>query len=64
MRIDGAKLVYQLAKKEMTQTQLAELTELSRATINYVRGGKRCSDETGKKIADALGVDVTEILED
>lgn len=64
MRIDGAKLVYQLAKNDMTQIRLAEIVGVSKATINYIRGGKRCSDETGKKIADALGVDVTEILED
>ena len=48
----------------MTQKRLAELSGVSRATINYIKGGKRCTDEVGQKIAKALGVDVTEIIED
>ena len=36
---------------------------VSRVTINYIKGGKSCSDEVGQKIAKALGVDVTEIIE-
>ncbi len=63
MRIDRIKLVTELARRDMTQAKLAELSGVSRATINYIKGGKRCSDEVGKKIADALGVDVTEIIE-
>lgn len=63
MRIDRIKLVTELARRDMTQAKLAELSGVSRATINYIKGGKRCSDEVGKKIAKALGVDVTEIIE-
>lgn len=63
MRIDRVKLVTELARRDMTQKRLAELTGVSRATINYVRAGKSCSDEVGKKIAKVLGVDVTEIIE-
>lgn len=64
MRIDRIKLITELAKRDMTQTRLAELSGVSRATINYIKGGKRCSDEVGQKIAKALGVDATEILDD
>lgn len=32
--------------------------------VNYIKSGKNCSDEVGKRIDAALGVDVTEILED
>lgn len=64
MRIDRFKLVSELMHLEMTQKQLAEKAGVSRATINYVKAGKSCSDEVGRKIAKALGVDVTEILED
>lgn len=64
MRIDRIKLVTELAKRDMTQARLAELSGVSRATINYVKGGKRCTDEVGEKIAKALNVDVTEIIED
>ena len=40
MRIDRVKLVTELAKRDMTQKRLAELSGVSRATINYIRGGK------------------------
>jgi plasmid maintenance system antidote protein VapI len=64
MRVDRIKLITELAKRDMTQTRLAELSGVSRATINYIKGGKRCTDEVGQKIAQALGVSVTKILED
>lgn len=64
MRINRIKLITELEKQDMTQKRLAELSGVSRATINYIKGGKRCTDEVGQKIAKALGVDVTEILED
>ncbi len=63
MRIDRIKLVTELAKRDMSQKRLAELSGVSRATINYVRAGKSCSDEVGQKIADALGIDIVKILE-
>ena len=64
MRIDRIKLVAELAKRDMTQKRLSEVSGVSRATINYVKGGKSCTDKVGCKIAMALDVDVTEILED
>lgn len=63
MRIDGAKLVYELAKREMTQKEVAEICGVSRATINNVRNGLKCSDVLADKIAAALGCKVTDILE-
>jgi Predicted transcriptional regulators len=48
----------------MTQTRLAELSGVSKATISYIKCGKSCSNEVGQKIAEALGVAVEEILED
>ena len=64
IRIDRIKLITELEKRDMTQKRLAELSGVSRATINYIKGGKRCTDEVGQKIAKALGVDVTVIIED
>lgn len=64
MRINRIKLVTELEKRDMTQKRLAELSGVSRATINYIKGGKRCTDEVGQKIAEALGVKVAEIIED
>ncbi len=63
MRIDRVKLVAELTRQDMTQKRLAELAGISRATVNYIKCGKNCSDEIGQRIAKALGVDVTEILE-
>lgn len=63
MRIDRIKLVTELTRQDMTQKKLAELSGVSRATINCIKGGKSCSDEVGKKIANALGCKVTEIIE-
>lgn len=64
MRIDRIKFITELEKRDITQKRLAELSGVSRATINYIKGGKRCTDEVGQKIAAALGVEVTEIIED
>lgn len=64
MRINRIKLVTELEKQDMTQTRLAELSGVSRATINYIKGGKRCTDEVGWKIAEALGVTTKELIED
>lgn len=64
MRIDRVKLVTELTRQELSQKKLAELSGVSRATINYIKGGKRCTDEVGQKIASALGISVRELIED
>ncbi len=63
MRIDRVKLVAELAKRDLTQKRLAEMSGVSRATINYVRSGKSCTDEIGNKIAKALNVPIETLLE-
>lgn len=63
MRIDRFKLTTELMRQELTQKQLAEISGVSRVTINYIKAGKSCSDEIGKKIAKALKVKVTDIIE-
>ena len=63
IRIDRIKFVTELERRNMTQTRLAELSGISKATISYIKCGKSCSNEVGQKIAKALNVDVTEILE-
>ena len=64
VRIDRIKFVTELEKRDMTQKRLAELSGVSKATISYIKCGKSCSNEKGQKIAQGVGVDVTEILED
>ena len=64
LRIDRYKLVNELMRQEMTQKRLAELAGISRASVNYIKSGKSCSDEVGHKIADALKVPLETLLED
>ncbi len=63
MRIDRVKLVSELARQDLTQKRLAELSGVSRATINYIRSGKSCTEEIGHKIAKALNVPIEKLLE-
>ncbi len=63
MRIDRVKLVSELARQDLNQKKLAEMSGVSRATINYIRSGKSCSDEVGEKLAKALGVPIKALLE-
>lgn len=63
MRIDAIKLTAELMRQDLTQLKLAEKAGVSRATINYIKCGKKCSDDTGHKIAEALGVPIEQLLE-
>ena len=63
MRISRIKLVTELMRLDMTQEQLAKRAGLSRVTVNSIIGGKSCSDKSGIKIADALGVPIGKLLE-
>ncbi len=63
MRIDRIKLVAELTRQDLTQKRLAELSGVSRATINYIRSGKSCTEEIGHKIAKALNVPIEKLLE-
>ena len=57
------RLRYALELKEMKQQDLADKSGVSRVTVNGIRNGKSCSDEVGYKIAEALGVDISKLLE-
>lgn len=63
MRIDRVKLVAELTRQDMTQKRLAELSGVSRTTINYIKSGKSCTDEVGQKIAEGLGIELSQITE-
>ena len=64
VRIDRVKLIALMARRAIRAKELAEVSGVSRVTITAIRGGKSCMGETAEKIARALGVDVTEIMED
>ncbi len=64
MRIDRVKLIAEMARQNLKVQELAERAAVSRVTITAMRGGKSCSYNSAQHVALALGVDVTEILED
>ena len=64
MRIDRVKLIAEMARQNVTSIRLAEKSGVSRVTVSALRCGKTCTSETASKIARALGVDVTEIIEE
>ena len=64
LRIDRVKLIAEMARQDVTNIQLAAKSGVSRVTVTAVRCGKSCSQESAERIARALGVDVTEIMED
>ena len=63
MRIDRVKLVTEMARQDMTQLRLVELSGVSRATISGVQNGRSCSSRSAVKIADALNVPLETLLE-
>lgn len=63
MRIDRIKLVTELMRQDMTQKELAQKVGISRVTINSIKNGRSCSDAVAFKIAEALGVDISKLLE-
>ena len=63
MRLDRIKLCAIIAKRDLTGVELSKQTGISAQTICAVRWGRSCRDNTGKKLAEALGVDISELLE-
>ena len=63
MRINRKKLLVAILDANLNQKQLAELIGVSRATINNVSCGRSCSDKTAYGIADALNVELKQIIE-
>ena len=63
MKINKAKLELALARKCWNQRDLRDSGEVSAQTILNVNNGKPVLPATAGKIARALGVDVTEIIE-
>ena len=63
MRIDRIKFSAELVRQNMTQKDFAQKAGISRVTVNSVKNGRSCSDAVGYKIAEALGVDISKLLE-
>lgn len=65
MKISRLKVETIMVKNGIhTQNILADRASISRQSLCVVLNGQNCRPVTASRIADALGVDVTEILED
>lgn len=64
MKISREKINIEMARKKMNINTLAESYGVSRARINVILNQREVSTVSAGRMADALGVDVTEILED
>jgi len=63
MKIKIQKVSLTMAEMGINYSTLSELSGVSRATISYIKNGKSCRPDVVNKIAAALNVDVTEIIE-
>ncbi len=64
MKIDREKINICMARKKMSVQALADAYGVSRTRINVVLNQREVSVVSAGRLAEALGVDVTEIIED
>lgn len=64
MKISKTKIFILMAEKNMNQKKLAETAGMSRGNLSTIINGKNCHPTTAFRIAKALCVEVTEILEE
>lgn len=64
MKLDRDKINMELAQKTMTVTNLATKYGVSRSRMNVILNSKNVTPICAGRIAKALGVDVTEIIEE
>lgn len=63
MRIDRIKLIATMARKDLTVKALAEKALVSRMTISAMRCGKSVNENSARRVAQALDVDVADLLD-
>lgn len=63
MKLNKMKLNLSMARAKMNLYDIAEKTGVSKNTISGVFARCSCKPATAGKIAEALGVDITEIIE-
>ena len=64
MRANKDKIKLTMARRCMSTAELTEVAQMPRATVIKVTSGREVKPATIGRIAQALGVDVTEIMED
>lgn len=62
--INPIKLTVQSVKSNMTVEGLAKKSGICVSTLSKIRTGGQCRLETAVRIANALGVEVTDLLEE
>ena len=63
MKISKKKIDIAMAQKNLNQTVLSNMVGISRTNLSSLVNGKNCMPSTVYKIAKALDLDVTEIIE-
>lgn len=63
MKISATKIELLMAKKKISVSELAERSGMARQNVSVVKNRGTCMPKTAQKLADGLGVDVTEIME-
>lgn len=63
MRMSRKKVNIALARKQMTVTELAEAYGVSRARMNVILNSQAVTPVCAGRVAKALDVDVTEIID-
>lgn len=63
MRLDRLKLFLVVKQNDLSQKRLAELSGVSRVTINNVMNGRSCSNDVAERIAYALNTPLSELRE-
>lgn len=63
MKTNKMKMQIAMARAKMRSDKLSELTGLSRTSIGRMIGGAECKPFNLGKVAEALGVDVTELID-
>lgn len=64
MKLDNTKLSIALARKQLTSKKLSELSGVAESLLTKIKSGKQIPRPiTIGKIAKALEVDVTELIE-
>jgi len=63
VRINKAKLAFEMARCDMRYKQLVELSGVSRTTLSLISCGKSCTHDTALKIAKALNIPLNNLIE-
>lgn len=64
MKLDKTLLAVAMARKGMNFILLSQACGVSRQTLSHINNGKSCKADVAGRIAAALDVDVTEIIEE